>query len=111
MDYQPVLGRVVATRHLEFVSSSGASEAAVVQVGEPVHPTGGPWWCPYQVKAQSFERTFAMAGEDSMQALILTLHVLSTELEALARKHHGVFKQHGEAKLGFPDMRNIEGQS
>ena len=52
-----------------------------------------------------------MAGEDSMQALILTLHVLSTELEALARKHHGVFKQHGEAELGLPHMRNIEGRS
>ena len=42
MDYQPVLGLVVATRHLEFVSSSGTSETAVVQVGEPVRPTGGP---------------------------------------------------------------------
>jgi len=110
MDYQPVLGKVVAIRHLEFVGSTGVSEPAVVQVGEPVHPAGGPWWCPYQVKTQSFERTFAMAGEDSMQALILTVHVLSTELKALARQHHGVFKQHGEPDLGFPDMHNIEGQ-
>ena len=108
MDYQPVLGKVVAIRHLEFVGSTGVSEPAVVQVGEPVHPAGGPWWCPYQVKTQSFERTFAMAGEDSMQALILTLHVIATELNALAKQHGGVFMQYGEPFAGFPHMSNLE---
>jgi hypothetical protein len=108
MDYQPVIGKIVATRNLDFVRHSGESETAIVSVGEPVRPEGGPWYCPYQVQTKSFERTFAMAGDDSMQALILTLHIIATELNALAKQHGGVFKQYGGADLGFPSMRSLD---
>jgi len=109
MDYRPVLGKVIATRSLDFVGPSGVSETATVSVGEPVRPDSqGPWRCPYQIRTASFERTFAMAGEDSMQALILTLHIIGTELDALAKQHGGVFRQYGEADLGFPSVRSLE---
>ena len=62
MDHEVGLGKVIATRRLEFVGPSGVAEVAVVHVGEPVY------------------------SPDSMQALLLTLHVLSVELDALARK-------------------------
>ena len=111
MDYRPVLGKVIATRSLEFVAVSGASETATVSIGEPVRPdSNGPWHCPYQVRTPSFQRTFAMAGEDSMQALILTLHIIATELAALAKQHGGVFKQYGEPAAGFPQISNLEGK-
>ena len=107
MPYQP-LGKVVASRQLDFVRQSGATEVAVVSLGEPVRPDeSGPWLCPYQVCAPSFERTFAIAGEDSMQALILALHVISSELISLQRQHGGEFKQYGEASLGFPHADNV----
>lgn len=104
----PPLGKVVATRELDFVRPSGEVELALVMVGEPVQPDdNGPWYCPYQVRTPTFERSFAIAGEDSMQALILTLHILSSELLSLERQHAGVFKQYGETKLGFPDAVNL----
>lgn len=109
MGYQPVLGKIIATRNLDFVRRSGLSEAATVSIGEPVlRDCEGTWRCPYQIRTKSFERTFAMAGEDSMQALILTLHIISTELHALAKQHGGAFTQFGEADVGFPSVRNLE---
>jgi hypothetical protein len=106
MPHQP-LGKVIAARELEFVRTSGEVESAWVTLGEPVQPEeGGPWHCPYQVRTPSFERTFAIAGEDSMQALILSLHVISSVLASLERQHGGVFKQYGETSLGFPHADN-----
>lgn len=111
MHDRPVLGKVIATRSLDFVRASGVAEAATVSVGEPVRPDRqGPWYCPYQIRTDSFERSFAVAGEDSMQALILTLHIIGTELKALAKQHVGVFMQYGEADLGFPDVNNFRGE-
>jgi hypothetical protein len=69
MDHEVVLGKVIATRRLEFVGPSGVAE---------------------------------VAGQDSMQALLLTLHVLSVELDALARKHHGTFCAQRRARSGLP---------
>ncbi len=107
MPYQP-LGNVIATRELDFVHESGVVELAVVSVGEPVQSDeSGPWLCPYQVRTPSFERAFAIGGEDSMQALILSLHIISSELISLERQHGGVFKQHGAPDLGFPNAENI----
>jgi len=106
MPYTPTLGRVIAMRDIDFIRHSGEVEPAVVSIGEPVQPeANGPWRCPYRVQTPSFQRTFAMAGEDSMQALILSLHVIGSELIGLAREHNGVFKQYGEDDLGFPDLQ------
>jgi hypothetical protein len=107
MPYQP-LGHIVATRELDFERSSGEVELALVMVGEPVQPTSdGPWYCPYQIRTTSFEKSYAIAGEDSMQALILTLHVLSSVLISLERQHGGQFKQYGGRDLGFPDAEKL----
>ena len=106
MPHQP-LGRVVATRELDFVRTSGEVERALVMLGEPVQPEqGGPWLSPCEVRTPSFERTFAIAGEDSMQALVLCLHVISSVLASLEREHGGVFERYGEESLGFPHADN-----
>ena len=106
MPHHP-LGKAIAARELDFVRTSGEVELALVMLGEPVQPEkGGPWLCPYEIRTPSFERTFAIAGEDSMQALILSLHVISSVLVSLEREHGGVFKQYGETSLGFPHADN-----
>jgi hypothetical protein len=106
MPQQP-LGKIIATRELDFVRASGEVELALVMLGEPVQPEeGGPWLCPYQVRTPSFEKTFAIAGEDSMQALILSLHVISSVLDSMGRQHGGAFRQYGETSLGFPHADN-----
>jgi hypothetical protein len=105
---KPPLGTVIATRELDFVRENGESELALVFVGAPVQPeANGPWQCPYQIRTPSFERNFAIAGEDSMQALILSIHVIGSELIALERKYKGVFKQYGGTDLGFPDAHRM----
>ncbi len=106
MPYTPTLGRVIASREIDFIHHSGKVELAIVSIGEPIQPEAkGPWGCPYRVQTPSFQRTFAMAGEDSMQALILSLHVIGSELIGLARENNGVFKQYGDDDLGFPDVQ------
>lgn len=101
---KPPLGTDIATRELVFVRETGESEIALVSLGKPVKsgPTG-PWLCPYQIRTPSFGISFAVAGEDSMQALVLCVHVISAELIALERKHKGIFNHYGRRDLGFPD--------
>src|SRR4051794_36070281 len=107
MPHQP-LGRIIATRVLDFERASGEIEQALVMVGEPVQTeSDGPWYCPYQIRTPSFEKSFAIAGEDSMQALVLTLHVLSSVLASLEREHGGLFKQYGGSDLGLPHADNF----
>jgi hypothetical protein len=101
----PPLGNVIATRELEFVNRLGNIEPFAVSVGAPVRiGEGEPWCCPYLISGESFQKAFGVFGEDSMQALVLTLQVISTELGCLARDNEGAFRWFGQAELGFPDL-------
>lgn len=94
------IGDIVAQRELEFVCDAG-KESVLVYLGKPVQEKDGPWFCPYVIKAASFLRQFRAAGEDSMQALILALRTIPTELEVLAKDHKGHFTWFGGRDLGF----------
>lgn len=97
------LGEVIASRDLEFVHQDGRKESVRVFVGKPVAGDDEhQWWCPYVIKAESFEKSFRSAGAESMQALLLTVYIISVELEALARRYNGAFTYFGKGDLGFP---------
>ncbi|WP_154662551.1 DUF6968 family protein [Solimonas flava] len=99
------LKQVVACRELEFVhSSDGSKEAVLVSIGVPFEEEKDiQWRCPYTIEAPSFKKSFGVAGADSMQALLLTVSIMSSELKALEKRHSGVFTQYGEPATGFPE--------
>jgi hypothetical protein len=57
--------------------------------------------CPYQIEGAGDVRVRAIFGADTMQALILALHTLPTELMAWARKFKGSFSGSSESDLGL----------
>jgi hypothetical protein len=100
---KPSLGQVIGRRELRFLHSSGHSETVTVSLGAPVQ-RDGTWWCPLEIASPSFCCSYALAGEDSMQALLASASILRTELEALARQHKGAFTYFGEKDLVLPSM-------
>jgi hypothetical protein len=96
------VGTIIATRALTFARHNGGVESVTVSIGAPIQDREDAWLCPYLIEAESFRKAFRMAGGDSMQALILTLTIISTELEYLAKKHDGVFQYFGDSELHFP---------
>jgi hypothetical protein len=95
------LGKIVAERELEFTPRQGSKYTVAVRIGTPY---GGPdqWHCPYQIEGGGKQRTFAIAGGDSMQALVLTTRVLSAELDLWARDGDGKFSFDGQPDLMLP---------
>jgi hypothetical protein len=100
---KPPLGAVIGSRKLTFTRKNGQSEDVHLSIGAPVQ-NDGTWWCPYEIRAQSFLREYALAGEDSLQALLASASTLSTELLVLSREQGGVFSHFGEEDLMLPTM-------
>jgi hypothetical protein len=86
----------IATRELQFVSGDGKRASISVTLGKPVRASQD-WTCSYRISVfdQTVER--AIVGVDSMQALILALHVLPAEL-------HGLERQYGGRIVDEPDL-------
>jgi hypothetical protein len=99
----PPLGQVIAKREFRFTRSSGQSEAVVVSLGAPAL-VDGTWWCPYEIKSPTFSRSYALPGEDSLQALLGSACILNSELDALARQHDGSLSYFGDDDLMLPSM-------
>ncbi|WP_115005315.1 DUF6968 family protein [Xanthomonas campestris] len=95
------IGEVFVQRELEFHTPDGLAHAVLVHVGRPVQEADGPWLCPYLIEAPSFRRQFRIAGEDSMQSLILALRTVAVELEVLAKDNSGSFTWFGDSDLGL----------
>ena len=96
------LGAIIASRDLTFTRPDGTVEPVIVSIGAPVPDGEDSWLCPYLIQATSFQKLFRMVGVDSMQALILTTHIIADELDALARKHGGTFHYFDDIDLAFP---------
>lgn len=97
------LGEIIATRKLVFTRGDGVESDVVVNLGNPVPDPNDPsttWICPFQILGIGNERTNAIFGVDSLQALILALHILPTELAWLARNENGTFDSR-EQDLGL----------
>jgi hypothetical protein len=97
------LGEVIAERVLDFVHQDGRKEPVRVSIGKPIPGQHEhEWLCPYLIKAETFEKLFRANGAESMQALLLTVYVISAELEFLEKKHNGTFTYFNGLDLGFP---------
>lgn len=96
----------IATRRYTFAPRKGRPYAVTVSIGKP-YSRGRPvqWLCPYRITGAGKRRTLAMAGVDSMQALMLTAQILPVELEYWARTEKGKFLLNGQHGLFLPVAR------
>jgi len=103
--------QAIATRKYTFVPRTGRRYGVTVSIGKP-YSRGRPaqWLCPYRIAGGRKSKVFAMAGVDSMQALLLATQILRVELEYWARKEKGRFLYDGKAELFLPDLRTAKGK-
>jgi len=81
---------VIAERRLELRANDNSTEV-VVKLGRPVPDDDlGAWKCPYEVWFGDSCRQMAISGEDSMQALQLSIATLDMELRFGANRRGGV---------------------
>lgn len=98
------LGEVIAVRELSFLREDGSEEIVFVRIGKPYQEgKEEPWFCPYEIASPTKKKNFAMAGVDSMQALILATKTILPELEHWSRKENGSFSYGGGPDTGFTD--------
>jgi hypothetical protein len=87
---------LAAERNLIFKRESGQEEPVVVRVFVPYRIEQGDWQCDYEIRGNSFQRTFHAIGIDSAQALTLVIGNIRADLEYDERKHKGIFYFLGE---------------
>ena len=80
---------VIAEREYDFVHGDGEQEVIHVQLGKPAPATDTPhpsWYCPWLVRKSGTSKVLWASGEDSVQALLLALSGLRTDLRLSAAK-------------------------
>ncbi len=104
------LGTVIARREFEFESADGESTQVVVKIGAPVpHPEyESTYCCPYEIDGPRKTRLRYQAGVDSMQALLLTLQIISSHFIYIEREDQGTFSYLGGTDIGLPDPPGAE---
>lgn len=76
------LGIVAAERVLELQLDDGSTRPVTVRIGAAVrgpHP-GGDWCCPFQILGFGDEQVRVIFGVDGVQAMQLTLQIISSFL-------------------------------
>jgi hypothetical protein len=104
------LGHVVAERRFRFDGAKGPRHV-LLRFGRPVRAPKAsprdPWWCPIEVSGLGglgVSRVRAVAGEDSLQALILALEFAANVLPFEAATAGGHLEWLGEReRLVFAD--------
>jgi hypothetical protein len=100
------LGELIAEREVTFTRDDGSTATVAIRIGKPVLGSApDEWRCPYQIEGFGREKTFAMSGVDSVQALLLTLQTILPELDHIAQREHGRFSWLEDLTSGFPDYR------
>lgn len=59
-------------------------------VADPEQPSRA-WICPFQIIGIRDEPVRAIFGVDALQALVLAIHAVPTELRSIAREESGFF--------------------
>jgi hypothetical protein len=71
-----------------------------VRFGKPVRARrperGDPWWCPVEITGLKSRSLTPVAGEDSLQALVLALKYVTRVLPAEAKRMSGRIEWLGE---------------
>jgi hypothetical protein len=94
------LGTIVAERVLEG-QDKGNPCKVIVKIGKPFPDENGEgcWYCPYSIAAGDHERIFYGAGNDSLQALRITISNIGAELSTIYAGLNLTWM--GETDLGF----------
>lgn len=92
----------VATRTLELLEPGGAQPLQIrIVLGKPEYD-GDHWLAPYGIYGPGAEiREYRAAGEDSMQAVFLALHVLQVLVERLFKGRGTLSCYEGEWDIGL----------
>jgi uncharacterized protein DUF6968 len=107
------LGDTIATRKLRFKRADGVVVDVLVALGKPVpdpRHAQGAWMCPFQIRGVGDLKTRAIYGVDTMQALILALHILPPDLAARARESGGCFLPADEQDLGLTQVCRLQAE-
>lgn len=87
------IGEVIAERELTFRRPDREPSSVIVRFGKPVQEPkpddSAPWWCPIEVRGLGADRASSIAGEDSLQALVLALEFVTKDLPSQAQKLGG----------------------
>jgi len=100
----------IATRTLRFQRGDGSEVEVGVTLGTPVPDPRDPartWACPSEINGPVEHVIRAIYGVDSMQALILAIHTLPAELQALARKEGGRFLDEDDLRIDDACRANL----
>lgn len=79
---------VIAQREYSL-SAGGKDHPVVLLIGRPAPRNDGPhpsWYCPWIIRRSGKDKLQCAVGEDSVQALLLALSGLRTDLSLIARK-------------------------
>jgi hypothetical protein len=102
------IGDVIAERRLLLSRRRKRRTTVIVKFGRPVRGSRAdkrdPWWCPVQIRGLGPTRVRTVAGEDSLQALILALEFVAAVVPAEAERVDGQLEWLGEReRLVFAD--------
>ena len=100
----------IATRTLRFERANGSEVDVTVTLGTPIPDPSDPertWACPYEIRGPAKHRTMTIFGVDSMQALILAVHVLPAHLGAIAREDGGRFLDDADLRINDSCRANL----
>ena len=101
------VGVVVAQRSF-LTRHRGRRSPVAVRFGRPVRAAkperGDPWWCPVEIEGLGPKTVRSIAGEDSLQALVLALEFAATVLPVEAQRSGMQLEWLGEReRLVFAD--------
>jgi hypothetical protein len=104
------LGSVIAERRLRLVRSRKPPGTVRVRFGRPRRSPQAerrdPWWCPVEITGLGRRRLRSIAGEDSLQALVLAFQFVTLILPAEAERAGGGIEWLGEREsLVFANTR------
>lgn len=94
------LGDLIAERRLLLRHRGKHAKLVRVRFGRPVRSPrwerGDPWWCPVQILGLGETKMTPIAGEDSVQALVLAFRFVEAALKARGGKAGGQIQWLGE---------------
>ena len=94
------LGSIIAERRLRLVRRRKRARTVRVRFGRPLRSPQAerkdPWWCPVEIAGVGRRRLRSIAGEDSLQALVLAFQFVTLTLPAEAERAGGRIEWLGE---------------
>ncbi|MFZ6873391.1 DUF6968 family protein [Undibacterium sp. Di27W] len=103
LSYPDLAKHAIARRDFEFTFADGRVIDVQVWVWQPTELGPHNWRCSFLIQTAHFQKLSYGDGDDSMQALLLATHKISSHLSALENEFDGRFSQYG-AHHGFPAL-------